>query len=153
MNNKEKLWGGRFTGAADVKFVEFNSSFKFDSRLFAADVRGCLAHCEGLRRAGILSDVEANLIQEGLQTILEKASNDPEFLNDSAAEDVHSFIETRLIELIGDDGRRLHTGRSRNDQVATAFRFWLRDAIDELAGVLKETQKSLLDLAEQHITA
>lgn len=147
------LWGGRFTGKADNKFVEFNRSFGFDYRLLAADIHGCAAHCEGLRRAGVLTDEEADKIQSGLQTVLEQSAQSNEIFTDSQAEDVHSFIESRLVEIIGDAGRKLHTGRSRNDQVATALRIWLREEIDEMASDLQNTQKALLDLAEKHQTA
>jgi argininosuccinate lyase len=153
MNQSKNLWGGRFTGKADEKFVEFNRSFNFDLRLFAADVRGCLAHCEGLRRAEVLTNEEANEIKKGLQNILENGLNGGDFFADSSAEDVHSFIESRLVEIIGDTGRKLHTGRSRNDQVATALRIWLREKIDELTIDVRNTQKSLLDLGEKHQTA
>ena len=153
MNQSNNLWGGRFTGKADEKFVEFNRSFGFDFRLFAADTRSCQAHCESLRRAGVLTPEEADTIQNGLQTILEKSLEDAEFFVDSNAEDVHSFIEARLVEIIGNTGRKLHTGRSRNDQVATALRLWMREKIDELAIDVQNAQKSLLGLAEKHQTA
>ncbi|MEJ7860446.1 MAG: argininosuccinate lyase [Pyrinomonadaceae bacterium] len=153
MNQSNNLWGGRFTGKTDAKFVEFNRSYGFDYRLFAADVRGCAAHCEGLRRAGILTEREAAAIKNGLQTVLEKSARSKEFLADPAVEDVHSFIESRLVETIGDTGRKLHTGRSRNDQVATALRIWLREEIDEMTSDLQNAQKALLDLAEKHQTA
>jgi argininosuccinate lyase len=153
MNQSNNLWGGRFTGKADEKFVEFNRSFGFDLRLFTADVRGCVAHCEGLRRAGVLIDEEADKIQSGLQIVLEKGLNNSNFFTDSSAEDVHSFIESHLVEIVGDTGRKLHTGRSRNDQVATALRIWLREKIDELLIDVRNTQKSLVDLAEKHKTA
>lgn len=153
MNQSKNLWGGRFTGAADEKFVEFNRSFGFDYRLLAADVRASAAHCEGLRRAKVLSDEEVEKIQNGLRTILEKSAGDANFAKDSAAEDVHSFIESNLIEIIGDAGRKLHTGRSRNDQVATAFRLWLREKIDELIAEIRSTQTDLLALAEKYSAA
>ena len=152
MDQAKKLWGGRFTGEADEKFVEFNRSFGFDRRLFEADVRGSLAHSEGLRRAGVLTDDEGDKIRNGLLEILEKGV-DAEFFAGSSAEDIHSFIESRLVEMIGDAGQKLHTGRSRNDQVATALRLWLRDAIDELAGEVRDTQRALLDLAEKYRVA
>jgi len=152
-SSANNLWGGRFTGKADNKFVEFNRSFGFDYRLLAADIHGCAAHCEGLRRAGVLTDEEADKIQSGLQTVLEQSAQSNEIFTDSQAEDVHSFIESRLVEIIGDAGRKLHTGRSRNDQVATALRIWLREEIDEMASDLQNTQKALLDLAEKHQTA
>src|SRR5213592_2701150 len=108
MDQPKKLWGGRFTGEADEKFVEFNRSFGFDRRLFEADVRGSLAHSEGLRRAGVLTDDEGDKIRNGLLEILEKGV-DAEFFAGSSAEDIHSFIESRLVEMIGDAGQKLHT--------------------------------------------
>ncbi|HEX7177148.1 MAG TPA: argininosuccinate lyase [Pyrinomonadaceae bacterium] len=150
MSESKKLWGGRFTGEADAGFARFNRSFGFDRRLFAADVRGSRAHCEGLRAAGVLSSEEAERIDRGLQSLLERAAAEPDFLEDESAEDVHSFIEARLIEHIGDAGRKLHTGRSRNDQVATALRLWLRDEIDRAVESLRGAQAALLDLAEAH---
>ncbi len=151
MSKEKQLWGGRFTGETDSGFARFNRSFGFDRRLFEADVRGSLAHCEGLRGAGVLSDEEAALVADGLKTLMARAAEQGEaFFADESAEDVHSFIEARLIELVGDAGRRLHTGRSRNDQVATAMRLWLRDEIDDLEAALRDMQSALLDLAEAH---
>ena len=143
-----KLWGGRFTGPSDATFRAFNDSFRFDRRLFAADVRGSIAHCGGLQGAGVLSDVEANQIQSALNTILGTVQTDPAQFDQTPAEDVHSFVESRLIAIVGEVGRKLHTGRSRNDQVATDLRLWLRDEIDALSGLIEETQRALLDLAE-----
>ena len=149
--DSNKLWGGRFTGQTDPGFARFNRSFGFDRRLFEADVRGSLAHCEGLRAAGVLGDAEAAEISRGLRELLGRAAEAGEaFFADEAAEDVHSFIESRLVELVGDAGRRLHTGRSRNDQVATALRLWLRDEIDRTLEAARGVQAALLDLAEAH---
>lgn len=154
MSEAKKLWGGRFTGQIDPGFARFNRSFGFDRRLFEADVRGSLAHCEGLRAAGVLNEEEANDIKRGLRELLARAEGEGEaFFADESAEDVHSFIEARLTELVGDAGRRLHTGRSRNDQVATALRLWLRDEIDRCADALHGVQTALLDLAESHADA
>ncbi|HEY0003393.1 MAG TPA: argininosuccinate lyase [Pyrinomonadaceae bacterium] len=153
MGKSENLWGGRFTGEADASFVAFNRSFGFDRRLFEADVRASMAHCEGLSGAGVLTREEALIIKSGLQTILERGLADADYLDDKAAEDVHSFVEARLVELVGDTGRKLHTGRSRNDQVATDLRLWLRWAIDRLLASLRRTQGSLLELAAQHTSA
>ncbi|MBA3786659.1 MAG: argininosuccinate lyase, partial [Acidobacteria bacterium] len=153
MKKEQNLWGGRFTGKTDVKFVEFNRSFGFDFRLFAADVRGSAAHCEGLRKAEVLTGQEAKQIQNGLQKLLKQSAHDKDFFADSTAEDVHSFIEAQLVKIVGDVGRKLHTGRSRNDQVATALRIWLREAIDEMTIDLQNVQKSLIDLAENYRTA
>jgi argininosuccinate lyase len=149
MSDTKNLWGGRFTGKTDERVVEFNRSFGFDKRLFDADVRASSAHCEGLYRAGVLTRLESEKIKNGLQTIAKRAEFDSDYFNDPS-EDVHSFIESRLVQLIGDTGRKLHTGRSRNDQVATAFRLFLRDEIDKTIVRLKKTQEALLDVAEQH---
>jgi argininosuccinate lyase len=154
MGESKSLWGGRFTGGIDEGFRRYNRSYGFDRRLLEADVRGSLAHGEGLRAAGVISDEEARLISDGLRRILERAATEgAAFLEDEAAEDVHSFIESRLVELAGDAGRKLHTGRSRNDQVATALRLWLRDETDAIEARLREAQAALLDSAEAHADA
>ncbi len=152
MSESKNLWGGRFTGEGDQAFVEFNRSFSFDRRLLALDVRGSIAHCHALREAGILLAEEAGQIEHGLQQILELTSANPDFYA-APAEDVHSFVEAQLVALIGDPGRKLHAGRSRNDQVATDLRLWLREAIDDLAGRLRSLQNALLDLAEANVQA
>ena len=148
MTKSGKLWGGRFIEGPNETFAEFNDSFRFDRRLFAADIRGSIAHAGGLERAGVISAEEAAAIREGLENLAHKPNEDPAFF-DSDAEDVHSFIEGKLIEAIGEAGRKLHTGRSRNDQVATAIRLWLRDEIDEIQDLIASAQRALLDLAER----
>ena len=153
MADAKSLWGGRFTGERDAGFDEFNRSFGFDRRLFEADVRASLAHCDGLARAGVITGPEAARIRNGLQTILKRAATDARYFDEMPSEDVHTFIESRLVQLIGDTGRRLHAGRSRNDQVATALRLWLRDEIDRIELRLREAQGALLDLAEAHPAA
>lgn len=153
MSQAKNLWGGRFKGAADKGFVEFNRSFGFDRRLFAADVRASLAHCHALQRAGILSRAEANQIVVGLDTISRRAAIDTRYFEGLDAEDVHSFVESKLVQLIGDTGRKLHTGRSRNDQVATDLRLWLRDEIDATDAILRDILNALLELAERHSEA
>ena len=150
MDESNNLWGGRFTGKTDAGFVEFNRSFKFDRRLFEADVRASIAHCHGLRGAGVLRAQESDEITSALENILERASKAANYFDELPSEDVHSFIETRLIEMVGDVGRKLHTGRSRNDQVATALRLWLRDEVDAIVYRLRETQEVLLNVAEAH---
>jgi argininosuccinate lyase len=151
MSDSKKLWGGRFTGRIDPGFARFNRSFGFDRRLFEADVRGSLAHCEGLRAAGVLDEEEASVIAGALGELQSRAESEGDlFFADESAEDVHSFIEARLVELVGDAGRRLHTGRSRNDQVTTALRLWLREEIDRIIESLRAAQVALLDLAESH---
>ena len=149
MTNSDQLWGGRFTGKPDETFAEFNNSYRFDKRLLAADVRAGIAHANGLLRAGVLTSDENEGITGALRTILELAAGDPAYL-DSDAEDVHSFIESRLVELIGDTGKKVHAGRSRNDQVATAFRLWLRDEIEHIRTDAKGLQSALIATAERH---
>jgi argininosuccinate lyase len=150
LSENKNLWGGRFKGEADPGFVAFNRSFSFDRRIFKADVRSSLAHCEALVGAGVLTNSEAARIRNGLQTILKRAATDARYFDELPSEDVHSFIEARLIQLIGDAGRKLHTGRSRNDQVATAFRLWLREEIDRISESVRAVQGALVDLAEAH---
>lgn len=152
MTNSEKLWGGRFTGRPDETFAEFNRSFGFDVRLFQADVRASIAHAHGLNGAGVLTDEETASVTGALRTMLDLAAGDPDYMN-LDSEDVHSFIETRLVELVGDLGKKLHTGRSRNDQVATAFRLWLREEIANLQTDIRATQAALIAAAERHAHA
>jgi argininosuccinate lyase len=147
---KTNLWGGRFTGETDRGFAEFNRSFGFDRRLFAVDVRASIAHCDGLAGAGVLTGAESNEIKSALQAILERGRADASYFDDPSSEDVHSFVEARLVEIIGDAGGKLHTGRSRNDQVATDLRLWLRDEIDRIALALRSALEALLDLAAAH---
>lgn len=149
MDKTDQLWGGRFTGKADETFAEFNDSFRFDKRLFTADVRASIAHANGLLRAGILTEDENAAITGALRTMLDLAFGDPAYMN-SEAEDVHSFIESRLVELIGDTGKKVHTGRSRNDQVVTAFRLWLREEIEHIRTDAKNLQSALIAAAERH---
>lgn len=141
--SEKNLWGGRFSGKADPGFAEFNNSFRFDRRLFEVDVRASIAYCAALERAGVLSPSEASEIKRGLESVAESGVE-----KRSDAEDVHSFVEARLIELVGDVGRKLHTGRSRNDQVATDFRMWVREALDDLDGSIREVQAALVVFAE-----
>src|SRR5258706_9174348 len=117
MTEPKNLWGGRFTGEADAGFADFNRSFGFDRRLFAADIRASIAHCNGLLGAGVLSPAEAEMIRKTLGRILDQGTADPNYFDQGPQEDVHSFVEAQLVEMAGDTGRKLHTGRSRNDQV------------------------------------
>ena len=149
MTEFKKLWGGRFEGKIDPGFAEFNNSFRFDRRLFEVDIVASIAYCQALENAGGLKSEEGGQIRDALNSILRKVG-DENYFNDSSAEDVHSFVEARLIELTGDLGRKLHTGRSRNDQVATDFRLWTRGSIDDLNADLRDAQTALLDFAETH---
>jgi len=147
MPDSKNLWGGRFKDKADPAFAAFNNSFRFDRRLFEADVVASIAYSRALVGAGVLTSEESAAVNSALEKILSAGRENPDYFNDSTAEDVHSFVEARLVELIGDVGRKLHTGRSRNDQVATDFRLWMRESIDDLSNQLRDTQASLLEFA------
>ena len=147
---KQNLWGGRFTGKTDETFAEFNRSFDFDLRLFAADIRASIAHARAIQNAGILTAKEFEKIRKALTKLSDQASRGNDFFNDDEVEDVHSFIESRLVADIGDLGKKLHTGRSRNDQVATAFRLWLRGRVDEIDVLVRNVQQAIVDAAERH---
>ncbi len=152
MTKSGQLWGGRFTEKPNETFAEFNDSFRFDRRLFAADVRASIAHANGIANAGVLSAEETFAITHGLAKMLDDAA-DSAYFEGTDAEDVHSFIEGKLIAAIGDAGRKLHTGRSRNDQVATAFRLWLRDETDTISAFVRDVQAALVSLATRHADA
>ncbi len=144
-----KLWGGRFSKATDALVDDFNSSIRFDARMYRQDITGSIAHAKMLGKQNIIPEKDADLIVKTLGEILEDIENDKvEFLID--AEDIHMNIETILIERIGDVGKRLHTGRSRNDQVALDLRLYLRDESDKLLEMIKSLMKTLLDLASVH---
>jgi argininosuccinate lyase len=143
--SEKNLWGGRFSGKADPRFAEFNNSFRFDRRLFEVDVQASIAYCAALERAGVLPAEEATQIARGLESVRAEGVS-----AESAAEDVHSYVESRLVELVGDVGRKLHTGRSRNDQVATDFRIWIREALDQIRGLAREVQVALVEFAEEN---
>ena len=149
----KNLWGGRFTKSPDKTFVEFNRSFDFDIRLFEADIRASIAHAESIRDAGVLSKSEFEKITRGLQKLSKQAAASEAFFDDNSAEDVHSFIESKLVDVIGGAGKKLHTGRSRNDQVATAFRLWLRDRVDTIDDLLRNVQQALIDAADRYANA
>src|SRR5229473_3389576 len=110
----KNLWGGRFSGETDRGFAEFNRSFGFDRRLFEVDIRASIAHCDGLAAAGVLTANESERIKSALTIIFERGHTNAGYFDELSAEDVHSFVEVRLVEMIGDTGRKLHTGRSRN---------------------------------------
>ena len=150
MAESKNLWGGRFEGKTDPGFADFNNSFRFDRRLFEVDVIASIAYCAALETAAVLRPEEGMQIRTALDTIITTGRQDAAYFNDSAAEDVHSFVEARLVALTGDVGRKLHTGRSRNDQVATDFRLWMRNSIDELDRAGRTLQTSLLDFADAH---
>ena len=145
-----QLWGGRFTKETDQLVYDFNASLSFDKRLYAQDIRGSRAHAAMLAKQGILTEAEAKEIDAGLQEILEDIESgalefSPEY------EDIHSFVEANLIARKGDVGKKLHTGRSRNDQVALDMKLYVRDEIQELDRLLAELLGTLLKLMEEKI--
>ncbi len=144
--NPKKLWGGRFSGDTNALMETFSESVSFDWRLYRQDIRGSIAHARMLSAAGVLSEDDFAAIERGLRDI-EGEIDRGEFRWSEALEDVHMNIEAALTERIGDAGKRLHTGRSRNDQVATDMRLFLRDGIDRLMEVLGELQHALVELA------
>jgi argininosuccinate lyase len=145
-----KLWGGRFKGEADAQFARFNSSFAFDRRLIEADIEASIAHAEALAAAGILSEEETRRIAWALNEIRRQAHEHNGYLENRDAEDVHSFVENELAQAIGDVGYKLHTGRSRNDQVATDLRLFLRSEIDSILESTRLLQRAFVELAERN---
>ena len=147
-NPSAKLWGGRFTESTDAFVEAFTASIDFDQRLYRHDIAGSIAHARMLAHVGIISATECTDIVAGLEGILAdiKAGD---FTWSVALEDIHMNIEARLIERIGETGKKLHTGRSRNDQVATDLRLYLRDEIDSLGHALTRLQTALVDIAER----
>jgi argininosuccinate lyase len=142
------LWGGRFSESTDAFVQAFTASVEFDQRMAREDIQGSIAHATMLAEQGILTDTERHTIIEGLRQIEAEIESD-EFTWSIAREDVHMNIESRLIDLIGDTGKKLHTGRSRNDQVATDIRLWLRGTIDYAVSELSRLQTGLIALAER----
>ena len=144
------LWSGRFAGDPDAELFAFGSSFRFDRRLFEDDVRGSRAWAAGLARAGVLSAADAAAINHGLEQILRKGLDDPAFVTpDHGDEDVHAFVERELVARIGDAGRRLHTGRSRNEQVAVDLRLYLKRRVPGIRRAVADTIARFLDLADR----
>jgi argininosuccinate lyase len=143
-----KTWGGRFTEGTDAFVEAFTASVDFDRRLYHQDIDGSIAHATMLAKVGVLSTADRDAIIQGLEQIRAEIQRG-EFTWSTALEDVHMNIEARLTERIGDAGKRLHTGRSRNDQVATDIRLYLRDAIDAIMAELTRLQTVLLELAER----
>ncbi len=143
------MWGGRFSRGPDAAMERLNASIDFDRRLYAQDIAASQAHCRMLMHQAIISEQDGEAMLRGLDTILREIESGA-FAFDRALEDIHMNVEARLKELIGEAAGRLHTARSRNDQVATDFRLWLRDQIDSLDAALKDLQAALIDQAEAH---
>ena len=132
-----QLWGGRFTKETDQLVYNFNASISFDQKFYAQDMRGSIAHVKMLAKQGILTEDERDQIIAGIEGILSDVERGVLEISDKY-EDIHSFVEATLIDRIGEPGKKLHTGRSRNDQVALDMKLYTRDEIQVLDGLLKE---------------
>ena len=146
-----KLWGGRQTGALNPAFEAFNRSLPFDQRLVSMDIAGSVAWAKALGQAEVLKAAEVADLCSALEQLAEEVLGDPDLLNASDAEDVHAFVEEALIAKLGDLGKRLHTGRSRNDQVATDMRLYQRAAAKEIASRIQDLIAALVELAEREV--
>ncbi|MEG1957023.1 MAG: argininosuccinate lyase [Lachnospiraceae bacterium] len=144
-----QLWGGRFTKETDQLVYNFNASISFDKKLYAHDIKGSVAHVRMLAKQKILTEAEQQIIMQGLEQILEDVESGKLEITEQY-EDIHSFVEATLIDRIGEPGKKLHTGRSRNDQVALDMKLYTRDEILELQKLLKELLTVLLELMKEH---
>jgi len=147
------MWSGRFRQPLDPDFERWQRSFEFDRRLLKEEIAASRAHAAALKNAGVLSPSELISILQGLGQIADKAASSPAFLDDPEAEDVHHFVEKQLVTLIGETGYKLHSGRSRNEQIATDLRLYVRVAIDQMRADLADCLTVFLDRAEQAGTA
>ena len=145
-----QLWGGRFTKETDKLVYNFNASISFDKKFYRQDIQGSMAHTTMLEKQGILTKEDAEAIRKGLTSILEDVESGKLEISD-AYEDIHSFVEANLIDRIGDAGKRLHTGRSRNDQVALDMRLYVREEILEIDVLVKELLQVLLNIMEENL--
>jgi len=144
-----KMWSGRFRQPLDPQFEQWQRSFPFDQKLLGYEVEASRAHAQALSAAGVLSVEERKLILAGLDEIEAKSKRDANFFGDSEAEDVHHFVEKHLVAIIGEAGKKLHSGRSRNEQIATDLRLFVRASIDEILNVMGELLEMLLTRADE----
>ncbi|CAG9298297.1 argininosuccinate lyase [Celerinatantimonas diazotrophica] len=144
------LWGGRFSQAADSRFKQFNDSLRFDYRLAHQDIIGSIAWSKALVTVGVLTETEQGQLQQALEELAEQVNENPQQILGSDAEDIHSWVESQLIQRVGDLGKKLHTGRSRNDQVATDLKLWCKKEGATLLGQLDMLQQKLVRLAREH---
>jgi argininosuccinate lyase len=144
-----KMWSGRFRQPLDAHFEEWQRSFPFDQKLLRYELAASRAHAQALKTAGIIIPAEYSLISSALDQISKSSEQEPDFFNDPEAEDVHHFVEKKLVALIGDIGKKLHSGRSRNEQIATDLRLFVRDSIDGMRTLLAEFLETLLDRAAE----
>jgi len=149
----KSLWGGRFSEKQNDFFFQFNESFSFDMRLAEVDIIGSQAYAKGLQRRGIFTEAELTAVLAGLDELLHDIRHKPEVLAQALTEgyeDVHSFVEFQLTQKVGELGKKLHTGRSRNDQVATDLRLYLRGELDATVSLIQDLQKTLAEVAQQN---
>ncbi|MBG6028825.1 argininosuccinate lyase [Proteus mirabilis] len=147
------LWGGRFSQEADQRFKQFNDSLRFDFRLAQQDIFGSVAWSKALVTVGVLSQDEQAQLEQALNELSEEVTANPQSILQSDAEDIHSWVESKLIAKVGDLGKKLHTGRSRNDQVATDLKLWCKEEVIHLRQAIIELQKALVITAEQNQNA
>lgn len=147
------LWGGRFSQEADQRFKQFNDSLRFDFRLAQQDIFGSVAWSKALVTVGVLSQDEQAQLEQALNELSEEVTANPQSILQSDAEDIHSWVESKLIAKVGDLGKKLHTGRSRNDQVATDLKLWCKEEVTHLRQAIVELQKALVITAEQNQNA
>ena len=145
-----QLWGGRFTKETDQLVYKFNASISFDQRFYEQDIKGSMAHVTMLAKQGILTDAEKETIITGLQGILDDVKSGKLEITDKY-EDIHSFVEANLIDRVGDAGKKLHTGRSRNDQVALDMKLYIRDEVQETDALIKEMLEAILGIMENNL--
>ncbi len=145
----EKMWAGRFQKALDKEADDFNSSIHFDCKMYKQDIKGSIAHAEMLSKQGIISEEEKDILIKGLKSILGDIENG-ELQIDMNAEDIHMFVESELTKRVGDTGKKLHTARSRNDQVALDVRMFLRDEVEEVCSLIKDLLKAIVEKAQQN---
>ena len=144
-----KMWSGRFRQPLNPEFESWQRSFEFDCRLLECELEASASHAHALEKAGVLSANELNTVLRGLEQIGEQADTSPDFLEDPEAEDVHHFVEKQLVKFVGDVGYKLHSGRSRNEQIATDLRLYVRAGCDEISEQISALNNVFLDRAEQ----
>ncbi len=144
------LWGGRFTHAADKRFKDFNDSLRFDYRLAEQDIEGSIGWSKALVKVGVLSADEQRQLERALNELLIEVRSNPQAILQDDAEDIHSWVESKLIDKVGNLGKKLHTGRSRNDQVALDIKMWCKQQVTELQYALRDLQAKLVETAENN---
>ena len=142
------LWGGRFTQAADKRFKDFNDSLRFDYRLAEQDIEGSIGWSKALVNVGVLSAEEQQQLEVALNELLIEVRSNPQAILQDDAEDIHSWVESKLIDKVGNLGKKLHTGRSRNDQVALDIKMWCKQRVVELQESVRHLQRHLVQTAE-----